>query len=131
MKTVLTTLLTLQPQARRRLKFLFLCLAAIGLAVALLPMDGMGLEFNNRDKLAHAGAFFGFAMLLDMATLRRFWYWKAPVLLAYGALIEVLQAFVPWRSFSLADLAADALGILLYWLVWRGLTHYAIAADKP
>ncbi|MDD5393501.1 MAG: VanZ family protein [Thiothrix sp.] len=131
MQAILSRLLAIQPPTRRVVKIVFLCLMAIGLVLALLPMDGMGLEFNNRDKLAHAAAFFGFAFLLDLATLRSFWYWKAPLLLSYGAVIEILQAFTPWRSFSVADWAADALGILLYWLVWRGLTHYATAADKP
>ncbi len=40
-------------------------------------------------------------------------------LLAYGALIEVLQSFTPTRSAEWLDLLADCLGILLGWgLVW-------------
>lgn len=79
------------------------------------------LGANNLDKLWHTAAFFGFAALLSLATLRAFWRWQAPVLLAYGMLIEVLQAFIPWRSFSLADFVADATGILLFWLLCNTL----------
>lgn len=99
------------------MKFLFISLALLGIVVALLPGGGEG--FPYADKLMHAGALFGFAALLDLATPRSFWRWKFPVLLCYGAVIEVVQAFTTWRSASVADLVADAVGILLYWLVWR------------
>lgn len=36
-------------------------------------------------------------------------------LLAYGALIEILQSFTPSRSAEWLDLLADAVGILLGW----------------
>ncbi len=100
------------------MKYLFLCLAAIGLVVALMPMDER-LGAHNLDKLWHVSAFFGYALLLALATRRSFWHWQAPVLLFYGAFIEILQAFVPWRSCSLADLLADACGILLFWVLCK------------
>ena len=84
--------------------------------VSTIPSSGGGIK--HLDKVMHLGAFFSLALLLDNASLRQFWQWKAPLLLSYGAMIEVLQAFVPWRSFSVADWVADALGIALYWLVW-------------
>src|SRR5674476_148376 len=40
-------------------------------------------------------------------------------LLAYGALIEILQSFTPTRSAEWLDLFADGLGILLGWGVVR------------
>lgn len=33
--------------------------------------------------------------------------------MAYGLFIEILQYFLPYRSFSIYDLAADALGIAI------------------
>jgi VanZ family protein len=42
-----------------------------------------------------------------------------PVLMAYGIGVEILQYFTPWRSFSVADMLADATGIILFWLVWQ------------
>jgi hypothetical protein len=118
MQAILSRFLITQPQTRRIIKFLFVSLALLGIGAALLPGVGAG-GFPYADKLMHATALFGFAVLLDLATPRSFWRWKAPILLGYGAFIEVLQAFTTWRSASLADLAADGVGILLYWLLWR------------
>lgn len=115
MKAVLA--LVHQPPTRRIFKILFVGLAVIGLIAALMPTAGVGV--THADKALHAAALFCFALLLDLASLRRFWQWKVPVLLAYGALIEVAQSFTPWRFFSGADFVADAAGILLYWLVWK------------
>lgn len=117
MQAILSRLLIIQPQTRRILKLLFVGMALLGIVAALIPGSGGGFPFA--DKLLHAGALFGFAALLDLATLRSFWRWKVPVLLGYGAFIEVLQALTTWRSASAADLMADAVGILLYWLWWR------------
>lgn len=109
---------TLNPrQIRLLLKFLFVALALLGIVVALLPGGGQG--FPHADKLLHAGALFGFALLLDLSTTRSFWRWQVPILLCYGGLIEIVQGFTTWRSASWADFAADAAGILLYWVVWR------------
>lgn len=118
MQAIFSRFILNQLQNRRMIKFLFVGLALLGIVVALLPGVGGG-GFPHADKLMHATALFGFAVLLDLATPRSFWRWKAPVLLSYGAFIELLQSFTTWRSASLADLAADAAGILLYWLLWR------------
>lgn len=72
------------------------------------------LTFLN-DKLQHAGAFFVLAFLLDFAWPRQPWQWtKWLPLLGYGLFIEIVQYFIPFREFSLWDLAADGLGLLLY-----------------
>jgi VanZ family protein len=43
---------------------------------------------------------------------------RAPIrwtlLMTYGLVIEIVQAFLPYREFSLLDVAADGMGILLY-----------------
>lgn len=101
------------------LKWLFIVLLLLGLVAALVPSHVVDPGFLVSDKLAHAVAFFGFAFLLDLATKRSFFGFQVPLLLAYGAGIEVLQSFTPWRLFSVADFAADALGILMYWLLFR------------
>ena len=106
------------PSTRIRILFkaFFLAALVVGTILALIPSSGMGVK--HLDKVQHALAFFSLAALLDIASLRRYWQWKVPLLLGYGAMIEVLQAFLPWRSFSVADWFADALGLGLYWLVW-------------
>ncbi|HPE58867.1 MAG: VanZ family protein [Thiothrix sp.] len=108
-------------------RYLTAFLLLLGLAVALAPADYMEeLGFDLADKLMHLTAFFGFGFLLGRATEQDFWRWQFPVLLAYGALIEILQSFTPWRSFSVADFLADGLGVLLYW----GLLGYWLRQRK-
>jgi len=67
------------------------------------------------DKLGHAAAFLCLGFLLDFAWPRRPWgARKLLPLLGYGLIIELVQYFLPYRSFSLWDLAADGLGLGLY-----------------
>lgn len=67
------------------------------------------------DKVGHAAAFLCLGFLFDFASPRKHWgLGKLLPLLAYGLLIEVVQYFLPYRTFSLWDLAADGLGLMLY-----------------
>ena len=117
---MLTHLFNLPFDKRRSLMLLFVALLVIGLVLALIPSPDTG-NFKINDKFMHATAFLAYAILFDMASSKDFWRFQVPLLLGYGALIEVLQSFTPWRMFSLWDFAADALGILLYWLLFRVL----------
>ena len=103
---------------RRLLMRLFLLLLGLGLVLALIPSPDTG-EIQVNDKLMHATAFFAYAVLLDMASSKDFWRFQVPILLGYGALIEVLQSFTPWRMFSVLDFVADAVGLVVYWLLFR------------
>ncbi|WP_298613215.1 VanZ family protein [uncultured Thiothrix sp.] len=115
---MLTNLFNLSASKQRVLMQLFLLLLGIGLIFALIPTSDSGV-FKINDKILHTSSFLAYAILLDMASNRDFWRFQVPLLLGYGALIEVLQFFTPWRSFSLLDFAADALGLVLYWLLFR------------
>ena len=76
-------------------------------------------------------AFYVLALLLDFSFPEgRFDLSKAATLLGYGFLIESVQYLLPYRTFSLFDLSADAVGLLVYtfslpalkyipWLRWR------------
>jgi VanZ family protein len=67
------------------------------------------------DKLQHAAAFYTLAFLLDFALPRgRFGWRKAAAVLGYGALIEIVQHFLPWRDSSILDFLADGVGVGLY-----------------
>ena len=67
------------------------------------------------DKFLHALVFWLLLMLVDYS-------WpesglgpaKVFMVFAYGVLIELVQYFLPYRDFSLADLLADALGMGCY-----------------
>jgi VanZ family protein len=74
-----------------------------------VPFAGLG------DKVLHAGAFLVLGGLLDFSFPETgFGTGKIALLLAYGMAIEVVQHFLPFRTFSLLDWLADAAGIVLY-----------------
>ncbi len=67
------------------------------------------------DKANHFVAFLVLSALLDFSQPRwPFGGVKILLLLAYGLAIELVQYFLPLRYFSLADLLADAVGIVVY-----------------
>jgi VanZ family protein len=77
--------------------------------IEAVPLAGLG------DKVLHAGAFLTLAGLLDFSfPATPFGARKIASLLAYGMAIEVAQHFLPFRTFSLLDWSADAVGIALY-----------------
>jgi VanZ family protein len=91
---------------------LALTLASISYLATTREVSAMG-EMN--DKVAHMLAFFVLSLLVDGSwPSLRFGAAKMLALLGYGLSIEIVQHFVPRRSASLRDLAADGVGILLY-----------------
>ncbi|MDH3637472.1 MAG: VanZ family protein [Gammaproteobacteria bacterium] len=67
------------------------------------------------DKLAHVVTFLVLAFLADFSFPRsEFGSVKVLSLLVYGLGIEIVQYFLPERTFSLFDLAGDGLGLAAY-----------------
>jgi VanZ family protein len=94
----------------------FGCLAAV-LVLSLLPGE-VRLPDTGWDKSNHLIAFAALA-ITGLNT-----YPQRPSqlllgLLAFGGLVEALQSFTPSRSAEWLDLLADAVGLLLGWVVWR------------
>ena len=79
---------------------------------ALRPEPG-GSSIDQLDKLQHFMAFSTLAVTWALArSPSRRGHWAiAAWLLLYGALIEIVQAYVPGRDASWLDLMADAVGI--------------------
>jgi VanZ family protein len=77
---------------------------------------------SPNDKVNHLIAFLELTILtrLSWPTVKSWHY--APLLLAFGLTIEAIQATLPYRYFSLADLAADGAGIMIGMLPWPGLS---------
>lgn len=76
------------------------------------------LAKSVNDKLSHAVAFLILSLLADFSFPETgFSRVKIAPLLAYGILIECIQYFLPYRSFSLLDIVADIGGILAYLLI--------------
>ncbi len=67
------------------------------------------------DKAEHGFAFYALALLADFSFPQKgFGRAKVLSLLSYGLAIEIIQYFLPYRSFSLLDLSADAVGLVIY-----------------
>ncbi len=100
--------------------------AIIILILTLMPggnMPKMGY-FPGLDKLVHAFVFavqsflliVGFAKQYTYAYVRENQVRLALILsIGYGVLIEVVQGFIPGRSFEVPDIAADAAGAFIGW----------------
>jgi VanZ family protein len=100
---------------------------AILVASVSRPAGGLGglgpLGIVGVDKYLHALSFAALAMTLAVAlptvTTRRLLFVVVGVAVAYGLAIELLQLTLAYRSFSLLDLAADAVGAGVVALGWR------------
>jgi len=67
------------------------------------------------DKTSHILAFYVLGLLADFSwPATGFRRAKVLALLGYGLAIEVVQYFLPHRTFSLFDLGADGIGLFLY-----------------
>jgi VanZ family protein len=85
-----------------------------GAAVAffsLTPVDEV--FFSIWDKLLHFGCYGMFALIAWWSATRdKTFYVLCAVVIAYSALMEVGQSFVPGRMMSGLDIVANALGVL-------------------
>jgi len=102
--------------AARIAKILLVLAIGVILWLALHPSPPIsGLQL---DKLNHLAAFFVLALLTEYAfpsaTISA---QKLLSLLGFGLLIEVLQYWVGYRYFEWLDVAADAAGIVLFWVI--------------
>ncbi len=88
------------------------------IALALLPLALMPFEMDKKDGFAHGDKVahvIAFACMAYAAWCG--WPGRARTIVlalaGYGAAIEVLQSLTPARSASIADFAADMLGVAL------------------
>lgn len=101
-------------------KYYFL-LARTGLVFALIFITALALwPFEQAlfshwsDKAQHIAAFYVLTYLVDANLPESGCNWKkAGMVLAYGILLECLQ-WLGYRDFSIADMVADLVAILLY-----------------
>ncbi|WP_100637959.1 VanZ family protein [Marinobacter salexigens] len=113
LKHQLTSLLNFRPLWR-----FALLLSVIAIGFLATTSNSYPIPSAPSDKVNHLIAFIELTIVTRLAwpNLRAIWY--APALLAFGLGIEVVQANLPYRDFSLADLAADGAGILIGLLPW-------------
>lgn len=84
--------------------------------------------FKINDKVLHATTFMILFFLMEGAhgNLKR--AVMSAYLMAYGASIETIQFFLPYREFSLLDIAANATGLCAYYLIRR--SYASTLAEK-
>ncbi len=76
------------------------------------------------DKFGHVLAFLYLALLVDYSfPASRFNLLKVMLLLLYGVVIELIQYFIPHRMFSLLDLLANGIGVVIYAAFYQILKH--------
>ncbi len=116
--------------------------AALWAAVLFLlsEWESPGLRLDSgADKLVHGGLYLVFGLTLAWGKWRTRARARSAVLIlvgaAYGLLDEWHQTLVPGRDASLGDGVADALGVLLGFMLFMGLaprcTRGGAAPDEP
>jgi VanZ family protein len=104
----------------RRLAIGVFALALVVVAVLLLIPAGELPATNVWDKLEHAGAFAGLAVLGFLAFPERTSASRVALgLIGFGLVCEFLQMLVPGRESSVEDAIANAIGVLLVIGLWR------------
>lgn len=102
----------------KRLTFvsrILLTAALVSISVVATTNSEVPLIEDINDKINHFAAFFILSLLVDFSWPEtKFNVSKILLLLGYGLAIEILQYFLPYRSFSLLDLSADAAGLFFY-----------------
>lgn len=82
-----------------------------------MPLDGPVVDLPHFDKLLHFASYLGLSLLFERGFPRHY-KWKGLLgLIAYSALIELVQGQTAYRSASLADLVANSTGALSYLLL--------------
>lgn len=97
-------------------KTLFYAALIVGCYLAFSPVED-SFQAHLNDKLLHFAGFWAMSLCAQLAHPRTHFLILATGLIAFGFAIELIQAYLPYRSFSWWDLAADALGVASYFLV--------------
>jgi len=105
---------------RSNLVLLARCLfygALLGGCYLAFSPGGTNLHAHFNDKLLHAAGFF---VMMGLAHFAYPYSRRGFVIIGlalFGVFIELVQAYLPYRSFSLADWVADLVGIFMYQLL--------------
>jgi VanZ family protein len=109
---------------------LFVAALLVSTYLALIPVVSPAIASWN-DKIVHASGFVVLAFLADFSFPRiRYGAAKFLSLLAYGVALEIGQHFLPPRSFSVADMVADAAGLAAYGFALPLLRYVPILSSR-
>jgi len=114
---------------RLRALWQFALLASIAAILFLATTAGpLPVLSAPSDKVNHLLAFLELTLLVRLGWPQLKPLYFVPLLLGFGMLIEIVQATLPYRDFSLADVAADAAGIAAGMLIWPWLQRFSTKA---
>lgn len=93
--------------------------ALFGIEYLALTSQHIEIVESFWDKQNHFVAFFTLYVLLSMAYTHLSIRAKSALLFLVGCQIEITQYFIPERSFSLMDVVADSVGIMIGIAIYR------------
>lgn len=115
-------------------KLVFYTAVIAGCVLAFSPAEA-GLQPQLNDKFLHTTGFFVMACLAHLAHPYAKKMYPIIGLAILGLMIELVQAYLPYREFSLWDWCADLLGVALYYqtlavslnhFFFNGLKHKSV-----
>jgi len=115
----------------RAMLFRSMLVAAL-LAISFLATTSLSIPVagDMNDKVNHVFAFVVLAFLVDFSFPAWTFRAQALVLIAYGLSIEVTQSYLPYRSCSLFDLGADAVGLAVYGICQPALEYLPLLRKR-
>ncbi len=108
LKNSLQPLLMYQPLWRA-----MLILSAMAILYLATTNDPYPIPSASSDKLNHVLAFTHLTIVARLAWPGLSRIWIVLGVMAFGLSIELIQAHLPYREFSLLDLAADGVGVAI------------------
>ena len=93
----------------------YIVLIAILIASTIKVSQTNAPEFT--DKIVHIIMYFFCTAAFYFIGIKRYVVFS----IAYGTIIELIQYFLPWRSFSFYDIIANCIGAILFYLTFREL----------
>jgi VanZ family protein len=97
------------------IQYSFRLILAISIVViSILSIQHLEVEpsVNLNDKLLHFSCFLYLTTICWLSRIVHKDLWLYVIVLAYGILIEIVQIYIPYRSFEFLDIFADFTGIL-------------------
>jgi len=100
-------------------RILFFLAIVITLLLTLSVPVGIVKAGLINDKIAHGITFFSLSFLYSHSEGDKYGIKSLLLLVLFGFVIELIQYFLPWRSFSWFDWLADIVGIISYEIFHR------------
>ena len=97
------------------IQYSFRLILAISIVViSILSIQHLEVEpsVNLNDKLLHFSCFLYLTIISWLSRIIYKELWLYVIVLGYGILIEIVQIYIPYRSFEFLDIFADFIGVL-------------------